>query len=179
LFVASSGAAASKELILAKSAAARECQPCTACCDGWLQINVNGVPVYPGKPCPHSTGSGCNDYANRPVDPCVHFICGWRMDGSPLPDWMKPSNAKVIVLFNQHVWRGRPVDVAVPVGRRIPPRALQWLRQFAEANNRMLIYSEQIVENGVYTKQQIFSGFGPPEFQQEMAERATRGETLS
>jgi hypothetical protein len=110
------------------------------------------------------------------VDPCVHFICGWRMDASPLPEWMKPNNAKVIVLFNQSSWRGLPVDVAVPVGRKIPPRALEWLQQFAERNNRMLLYSEQIVENGAFTKEQSVSAYGPPEFQQEMAERHARGE---
>lgn len=100
------------------------------------------------------------------------------MEGSPLPDWMKPSNAKVIVLFNQSVWNGMPVDVAVPVGRRIPPRALNWLKHFAEANNRALLYSEQIVENGVFTGEQAGSAYGPPEFQREMAERASRGENL-
>jgi hypothetical protein len=106
----------------------------------------------------------------------VHFICGWRKDDSPLPDWMKPNNAKVIVLFDQSSWRGLPVDIAVPVGRRIPPRALNWLRQYAESHNRMLLYSEQISENGVFTNKQAVSAFGPPEFQQEMAERAARGE---
>lgn len=156
----------------------RDCQPCTACCDGWLQIVVKGTPVYPGKICPHSTGAGCNDYANRPVDPCVHFICGWRMDGSPLPDWMKPSNAKVIVLFAQHQWRGLPVDVAIPVGRRIPPRALKFLQDFAERHGRPLLYSEQIVENGRYTNRQAVMGYGPPEFQQEIAERGESGEPL-
>jgi hypothetical protein len=89
---------------------------------------------------------------------------------------MKPDNAKVIVLFNRHAWRGLPVDVAVPVGRRIPPRALNWLKQFAESHNRMLLYSEQIVENGVYTEQQEVSAYGPPEFRQEMAAMASRGE---
>ena len=98
------------------------------------------------------------------------------MDGSPLPEWMKPNNAKVIVLFNQSSWRGLPVDVAVPVGRKIPPRALEWLQQFAERNSRMLLYSEQIVENGAFTKEQSVSAYGPPEFQQEMAERHARGE---
>src|SRR5687768_8812715 len=101
------------------------------------------------------------------------------MEGSPLPDWMKPSNSKVIVLFDQHTWRGYPVDVAVPVGRRIPPRALKWLQQFAEKNNRMLLYSEQIVENGAYTKQQAVSAYGPPEFQQEMAQRTASGEKIA
>ena len=98
------------------------------------------------------------------------------MNGSPLPEWMKPSNAKVIVLFNQSTWQGYPVDVAVPVGRKIPPRSLDYLRRFAQEHNRMLLYSEQIVENGVYTNQQAVSAFGSPEFQQDMAERASRGE---
>jgi hypothetical protein len=156
--------------------AGRECQPCTACCDGWLQIRVNGTPVHPGRKCPHSTGSGCNDYANRPVDPCVHFICGWRIDGSPMPDWMKPSTAKVIVLYDQTRWRGMPVDVAVPVGRRIPPRSLKWLMEYAQSYQRALLYSEQNVDDkGLFTNQQAFSAFGPPEFQQEMAALAAEG----
>ena len=162
--------------LLNKPSTARTCQPCTGCCDGWLQIRVKGVAVFPGRPCPHSTGTGCNDYEHRPVDPCVHFICGWRMEDSPLPEWMKPNNAKVIVLFEQMRWRGMPVDVAVPVGRRIPPRALNWLKDYAQTHQRALLYSEQIVENGRFTTQQAFSAFGPPEFQLEMAEKAARGE---
>jgi hypothetical protein len=98
------------------------------------------------------------------------------MEGSPLPDWMKPNNAKVIVLFDQTRWRGMPVDVAVPVGRVIPPRSLNWLKQYAQANQRALLYSEQIVDNGKFTNQQAFSAFGPPEFQHEMAALAARGE---
>lgn len=163
---------------MAKKDLPRTCQPCTACCDGWLQIRVHGTPVYPGCPCPHSTGSGCNDYANRPIDPCVNFICGWRMEGSPLPEWMKPNNAKVVVLFDQGDWQGMPVDVAVPVGRRIPPRALNWLKQFAQSHGRGLLYSEQIVENGRYTNRQGVCAYGPPEFQQDIAERASRGDAL-
>ncbi len=156
----------------------RECQPCTACCDGWLQIVVEGQRVYPGKPCHHSTGAGCNNYANRPLDPCVHFICGWRRADSPLPEWMKPNNSKVVVLFDQTQWRGMPVDVAVPVGRRIPPRALRWLQQFAATHGRTLLYSEQQVENGKFSNQQAAHAYGPPEFQQEMAERIQNGVPL-
>jgi hypothetical protein len=98
------------------------------------------------------------------------------MDDSPLPEWMKPSNAKVIVLFDQTRWRGMPVDVAVPVGRRIPPRSLNWLKQFAQEHQRGLLYSEQIVDGGTFTNQQAFSAFGPPEFQVEMGARAASGE---
>jgi hypothetical protein len=163
---------------LSKKFVERTCQPCTACCDGWVQIRVNAFEAKPGCPCPHSTGSGCNDYANRPVDPCVKFICGWRRQDSPLPEWMKPSNSKAIVLFHQHEWRGLPVDVAVPVGRRIPPRTLNFLKEFAERNGRPLLYSEQIVENGKYTNKQAVCGYGPPEFQAEIAQRAASGDPL-
>ena len=154
---------------------ARSCQPCTACCDGWLQIHVGGLKVHPGKPCPHSTGSGCSIYADRPVDPCANFVCGWKMEGSTMPDWMQPHNAKVIFLPHQTTWRNFSVDVAVPVGKRIPPRALNWLQQFAQNNNRMPLYSEQIAEQGNFTNRQRVQAYGPPDFQREMAERFADG----
>ncbi len=91
---------------------------------------------------------------------------------------MKPSNSKAIVLFSQHEWRGLPVDVAVPVGRRIPPRTLNYLKEFAEKNGRPLLYSEQIVENGKFTNKQAVFAYGPPEFQQEVAEMTSRGEKI-
>jgi hypothetical protein len=99
----------------------------------------------------------------------VQFECGWKKADSPLPQWMKPSNAKVIVLFDQYNWRGMPVDVAVPVGRRIPPRALTWLKRFAEMHGRPLLYAEQIVEEGNYTVKQSVVAHGPVEFRQEFA----------
>jgi hypothetical protein len=128
-------------------------------------MTIEGQPVYPGRPCHHSTGKGCNAYADRPVDPCVNFNCGWVVEGSPLPDWMKPSNARVIVIFDKTRWQGLPVDVAVPVGRRIPPRALNWLKAYAEQHGRPLLFSEQIKEGGRYTREQFFMAHGPPAFQ--------------
>ena len=156
----------------------RECRPCTACCDGWLEINVEGARAKLGSPCPHSTGAGCNNYAHRPVNPCVTFRCGGRKEGSPYPDWMKPSESKVIVLFNQRTWQGMPVDVGVPVGASIPPQTLEWLKRFAEINHRPLLWSEQIMRDGAYTGQQRVAMHGPPAFQQEMAERIRMGEKL-
>lgn len=156
----------------------RQCQPCTACCDGWVQMTINGVDVSPGRPCPHSTGKGCDDYPDRPVDPCHHFICGWIMPESPLPAWMQPHNARVIVLFGKFQWRGIPVDVAVPVGRRIPPRALQWLRQFASQYGRPLLYLEQVVPEGKLQKTQQAVAYGPDLFQQEMTARLATGQSL-
>nr|VFK13883.1 MAG: hypothetical protein BECKLPF1236A_GA0070988_100952 [Candidatus Kentron sp. LPFa]VFK29749.1 MAG: hypothetical protein BECKLPF1236C_GA0070990_100942 [Candidatus Kentron sp. LPFa] len=115
---------------------------------------IDDAPVYPGSPCPHSTGDGCDDYDNRPNDPCVHFNCGWIMPNSPLPDWMKPNNAKVIVLFDKLNWNNLPVDLAVPLGKRIPPRSLDWLMRRSQQDMRPLIYTEQIVVSGRFQKEQ-------------------------
>ena len=156
----------------------RQCQPCTACCDGWVQMNIRGADVYPGCPCPHSTGKGCDDYANRPADPCDNFNCGWIIPNSPLPDWMKPNEAKVMVLLNKLQWHGLSVDLAVPVGKRIPPRALNWLKQFAEKHGRPLIYTEQVVIDGKLQREQQTLAYGPPEFQQEVMQKMVQGQRL-
>jgi hypothetical protein len=141
-------------------------------------MNIKGTDVYPGCPCLHSTGKGCNDYASRPLDPCDNFNCGWVIPNSPLPDWMKPNEAKVMVLFNKFQWRGLPVDVAIPVGKRIPPRALNWLKQFAEQQGRPLVYLEQEVLDGKFQKDQQAIAYGPPDFQQEISARITQGQRL-
>jgi len=156
----------------------RKCQPCTGCCDGWVQIVINGVEVSPGRPCPHSTGKGCDDYENRPVDPCDNFNCGWIIPNSPLPEWMKPNNGKVIVFFNKLQWNGVPVDLAVPVGKKIPPRSLEWLKRFSEKNMRLLIYTEQILEDGQFQKQQQIMAYGPSTFQQDMLRWQQEGKKL-
>jgi hypothetical protein len=139
---------------------------------------IDGVPVYPGQPCPHSTGKGCDIYENRPIDPCANFNCGWIIPNSPLPEWMKPSNGKVIVIFNKLQWNGIPVDLAVPVGKRIPPRSLEWLKKFAEEHTRPLIYTEQIVEDGKFQKQQNIMAHGPPGFQQNLVRWQQEGKKL-
>jgi hypothetical protein len=141
-------------------------------------MNIKGADVYPGCACPHSTGKGCNDYANRPIDPCDNFNCGWVIPNSPLPAWMKPNEAKVMVLFNKLQWRGLPVDLAVPVGKRIPPRALNWLKQFAEQQGRPLVYTEQTVVAGKFQKDQQTIAYGPADFQQEIAAKIAQGQRL-
>ena len=126
----------------------------------------------------HSTGAGCNIYAERPVEPCRSFNCGWRLRPGDYPDWMRPDQSKVIVLFNRLTWQGLAVDVAIPVGQAIPAPALDWLKLFAGLKKRPLLWVEQNVENGVFAgTQQVFS-HGPTAFQQEMKERVLKGEKL-
>jgi hypothetical protein len=91
---------------------------------------------------------------------------------------MKPNEGKAIVIFNKFKWNGIPVDLAVPVGDKIPDRSLNWLKQFSENNLRPLIYTEQLVENGKYQKQQQLMAYGPPTFQQDMARFQQEGKKL-
>ena len=109
---------------------ARKCSERTACCDGWLKINVRGRDVFPGSPCPFSVAHRCSIYEERPVDPCQQFVCGWLMDNSPLPEWMRPDKANLILLPANFRWRGVPVHVAVAVGARPKDKAINWLKDF-------------------------------------------------
>lgn len=157
---------------------ARQCQPCTACCDGWVSMNIAGQEVFPGHPCVHSTGKGCDDYANRPDDPCRRFVCGWAMRQSPLPEWMRPDQSGAIVLFSKIRWRGFPVDLAVPVGAAIPEKTLARLQEFAQQHGRPLLYAEQTSVAGVFQKQQQIYAYGPPEFRTEVDAKMQNGEKL-
>ena len=84
-------------------------------------------------------------------------------------------HAKVIVIFNKLQWQGVPVDVAVPVGKRIPPRSLKWLMAFAEKNRRPLLYAEQTIIDGVMQAEQDFIGYGPPAFQEWVQQHRAAG----
>jgi hypothetical protein len=146
--------------------AERQCEPCTACCDGWLKIEVYGHQIDRGAPCPFSTGQSCKIYQQRPQDPCREFICGWRAHNSPLPEWMRPDKAGMILLAANFSWQGHPVDVAVRVGERPKNKALEWLKSFCAERKRPLLY--QAGED--------WYAFGPPAFQKDMHDRMERGE---
>ncbi len=146
----------------------RQCGRCTACCDGWLQITIDGQAVYPGKPCPHSTGHSCRIYDRRPQDPCREFVCGWLEPESPLPEWFRPDKIGVMVLWGKLTWRELLVDVVVPAGQDPSPDVLNWLQRHAQLRARPFVYQL----NGEW------HAFGPPEFQQEMQTRLRSGERL-
>lgn len=156
----------------------RQCQPCTACCDGWVRIEVKGCEAYPGHPCPHSTGSGCDDYENRPVNPCRQFECTWVKKGSYLPDDFRPNECGALVIDSILQWQGLTVDLAVPVGREIPEKTLHWLMQFAEQTMRPLIYQQQDPKSTIYEKNPLTLAYGPPAFQQWVLEQQAQGKRL-
>jgi hypothetical protein len=151
-----------------KVAPVRTCGPCTSCCEAALRINVKGRAVSLGKPCPFLGEHRCMIYEDRPNHPCRSFICGWLAPASPLPEWMRPDQAKVIVLLANFTWRGLPVDVAVATGDHPNNEAIDWLRQYSSVNKRALLYQ---AANDWYA-------FGPRQFQVEMAESVTAGAAL-
>lgn len=53
----------------------RKCGSCDACC---TVLEVPGLAPQ-GCNCPHQTGSGCGNYANRP-DACRQWSCQWIQD---------------------------------------------------------------------------------------------------
>jgi len=144
---------------------ARDCGNCTACCDGWLKIEVRGHPVRPGTPCPFRTDCGCSIYAERPQHPCREFVCGWLVASSPLPDWMRPDKSDVILLAANFSWQGLPVDVAVAAGARPRKKALDWLLRFCSEHRRCLMYQMD----------DEWFAFGPPAFQAEMSQHLQCG----
>jgi hypothetical protein len=91
---------------------------------------------------------------------------------------MKPNNGKAIIIFNKLKWNNIPVDLAVPVGRKIPPRALNWLKEFSQNSMRPLIYTEQTTDSGKFQKQQQILAYGPPAFQRDMEQWRKEGRNL-
>ena len=107
----------------------------------------------------------------------MNFECGWKKPSSPLPEWMRPDLAQVMVLPAVRTWNGLPVDVAVPVGARIPSRSLEWLKRHALEARRPLIYLEQNEAEGLQRLQNAVA-FGPPDFQAEIARCLAAGEAI-
>ena len=79
---------------------------------------------------------------------------------------MRPDKADMILLPANFLWRGLPVDVAVPAGPRPKNKALDWLKKFCFEKKRLLIY--QIEED--------WFAFGPPAFQSDILQRIEAGE---
>lgn len=156
----------------------RACQPCTACCDGWVQIKIKGYEAYPGKKCPNSTAGGCADYQNRPVNPCRTFECAWVKSDSHLPEEFRPDLAGVLVIDNAFQWQGQYVDVAVAVGKQIPNESLNWLQNYAQQQVKPLVFQQQNPNRRKLEKNPPTYAFGPPAFQEWVVQMVEAGKRL-
>ena len=146
----------------------RNCQPCTACCEGWLDIENPVANAHLGKACTHCKSQGCSIYEDRPQDPCQSFHCAWRQEGSLLPHHMRPDLAGAIVMTDQIQWQGEDVIVAVATGSRIPALTFHWLCSLAHLTSRQLAAVEFKKDARGFNGEFNLRTVGPEAFRQAM-----------
>ncbi len=146
----------------------RNCQPCTACCEGWLDIQTPVVQAHLGKACSHCKSEGCAIYEDRPQNPCQSFHCAWRQEGSLLPHAMRPDLSGVIVMTDKLQWEGEDVIMAVAAGSRIPARTFHWLCSLAQLTARKLVAVEYQPNAGGFNGEFNMHTNGSEDFRQVM-----------
>ncbi|SNS94519.1 SEC-C motif-containing protein [Noviherbaspirillum humi] len=145
---------------------ARACGDCTACCDGWVAGTIHGHEMKPGVRCHFVTDGGCSIYDTRPESPCRNFICGWAIEGSPFPESFSPPQTGVIIVPVR--WRDRTAFLLKSAGRDPDAGLLNWMADYSRRTGHPFFYEEKGEK----------LGFGPPEFQLDMLQRARRGEPM-
>jgi hypothetical protein len=122
--------------------------------------------MFPGQHCHFLSEGACTIYEERPQSPCRNFVCGYLAPGSPFPEDFRPDKTGVIIVPMR--WQGRPAYVLLAAGNDPSADMLAWMQVHARATGSPFFYAV----NGERT------GYGPPEFQQEMALKVLRGERL-
>lgn len=118
--------------------AKKECGTCTKCCEGWLQANIRGHEMYPGKPCFFiEIGKGCKDYENRPQEPCKDFLCSW-MKIDEMPEEFKPENSGVIMSYNLN--NGNPFFVITKAPNNPDVNFLSWAIAYARSRKVNILW---------------------------------------
>jgi hypothetical protein len=95
-----------------------------------------------------------------------------------LPQALKPNECGALVIDGILKWQGFAVDLAVPVGREIPPATLQSLMQLAEQTGRPLMYQQQDPNSATLEKNPLTHAYGPPAFQQWVLQQQALGVKL-
>ena len=150
----------------AAAATQRACDECTACCQGWAEGEIRGHRMFAGQPCHFLQQGACNIYNDRPQSPCRNFVCGWLASGNPFPEHFRPDRAGVIIVPMR--WRERAAFVLLSAGQDPSPEMLGWMQAYARHTGSPFFY-QQGAER---------LGYGPLDFQQEMAAKVQRGEPL-
>lgn len=122
--------------------------------------------MKPGSPCAHCTVQGCAIYDERPEKPCRVFRCAWLGGGEAIPEDMRPDRCGAIIMFDRE-WNGWNIVKAVPTGASIPEETMEWLKAYAREKKIPLLFQENLLENGRYTKIRNM-GYGPPAFLEQV-----------
>ena len=118
----------------------RNCDGCTACCNGTLPAKVLDFSLYRGSPCKFLCETGCSIHDTKPENPCTLFNCQWVLDAT-MPEWMKPSLSGIIldIRVNEKLMIMHMVE-----NIEINPNAILECLHFAQLND----LSIQIFMNG-------------------------------
>jgi hypothetical protein len=110
----------------------KSCSGCTKCCEGYLLTNIKGHNVSLGNPCPFVIKDvGCNDYQNRPLDPCSTFQCEWRRNPY-FDEWLSPVNSQA--LFTRQVIEGITYLSLSEAGMSLNAKVLTWGIDYAKTH---------------------------------------------
>ncbi len=135
----------------------RQCDGCTACCDGWASGVAHGHTFYPGKKCHYVGETGCTIYEQRPKDPCVNFRCVW-VTYKTVPEWMKPN--KINAMLVAESVEGIPYVTVKEMGQRLDSRVLSWV---------VLAVQSNLIPNARYEIDGGWNFIGTPEFRNLMS----------
>lgn len=102
----------------------RTCGGCTACCEGWLSGEAHGRKFFRGMPCYYKGSNGCSIYEDRPEMPCKVYRCAWLANPDLFPEWMKPTESKVLMTAKEH--QGHTYLHMLEMDQRMDPRVLSW-----------------------------------------------------
>jgi hypothetical protein len=134
----------------------RECDGCTACCEGWLHGVAHGQHFQAGRPCHFKCEKGCSIYENRPEEPCRTYSCEW-LNNYELPEWMKPNLSGVIITSREYKENKVYLEV-YETGKKIDAEVLNWLFLYHYTTDIPL----RVQVNGGW------NNFGPQEFLEEL-----------
>jgi hypothetical protein len=118
--------------------AERQCNGCTACCEGWLAGDAHGQEFWPGRKCHFLGDKSCSIYEQRPENPCKTFKCKWLEDKN-FPEWLKPNLSKVII-YEREI-QGHTYWEIVEAGEKMDSTILSWIfMQYVSGSVKNLHY---------------------------------------
>jgi hypothetical protein len=133
----------------------RDCNGCTACCEGWLVGKVQNKYFQPGRPCHFKCESGCSIYEQRPENPCRIYSCEW-LNNLDIPEWLRPNLSKIIITRKQ--WKNGDYLEITEMGCKIDSTILNWLFTYHYSTDIPI----RIQVSGGWTS------YGPQEFLNEV-----------
>ena len=135
----------------------RECDGCTACCDGRLMLSIFGH-KWVGRPCQFKSDKGCSIYEHRPKEPCQTYRCEWLKDTDfTFPEFLKPDQSG-FVMNMMKTKSGIPYLRAVAGRDGYEKEAMLWLIDYGNENKINLRF---ILQGSKYS-------FGTKDFRKEL-----------